>query len=129
MLTFLNECIGIFRNQFGRHDRSARSRIFVLLQSLIEEPLMSNSGVVLSTPTADTVFVNGKILTVNARDEVTDALAIRGERILSVGTRFDVEQMVGSDTKVVNLNGRTLVPGFIENHIHMTNSPQRLWVD
>jgi predicted amidohydrolase YtcJ len=90
---------------------------------------MSNSGVVLSTPTADTVFVNGKILTVNARDEVTDALAIRGERILSVGTRFDVEQMVGSDTKVVNLNGRTLVPGFIENHIHMTNSPQRLWVD
>jgi len=90
---------------------------------------MSKSEVVTSTPTADTLFVNGKVITVNSRDEVTEALAIRGDRILRVGSRSYIEKTIGPDTKVVNLNGRAIVPGFIENHIHMTNSPQRLWVD
>ena len=82
-----------------------------------------------TTPTADTLFVNGKVVTVNSRDEIVEALSIRGNRILRVGNRPYVEQTVGPNTKVVDLKGRTLVPGFIENHIHMTNSPQRLWVD
>ena len=82
-----------------------------------------------SAPAADLVFINGKVATVNSKDEVVDALAIRGARILRVGTREDVAQTIGPDTKVTNLQGRTLVPGFVENHIHMTNSPQRHWVD
>jgi predicted amidohydrolase YtcJ len=90
---------------------------------------MSNSDVVISTPTAHRAFVNGKIVTVNSKDEVTEALAVRDNRILRVGNRAYVEQTFGPDTDVVNLNGRTLIPGFIENHIHMTNSPQRLWVN
>ncbi len=90
---------------------------------------MSKSDVAVSTPTAHIVFVNGTVITVNARDEVAEALAIRGDRILPVGNRVYVEQTIGNDTKVVNLNGRTVTPGFVENHIHMTNSPQRLWLD
>ncbi|HEV8721918.1 MAG TPA: amidohydrolase [Candidatus Binatia bacterium] len=73
--------------------------------------------------------MNGRIVTVNSNNDVTEALSIRRNRILRVGDRAYVEKTVGPDTKVVNLNGRTLVPGFIENHIHMTNSPQRLWTD
>ncbi|HET8562736.1 MAG TPA: amidohydrolase family protein, partial [Candidatus Binatia bacterium] len=83
----------------------------------------------ITSPTADTVFVNGKVITVNPKDEIAEALCVRGNRILGVGARADVERNMGSNTKVVDLNGRSLVPGFIENHIHMTNSPQRLWVD
>src|SRR6266508_3342907 len=90
---------------------------------------MSRSEIAPSIPQADTVFMNGKIVTVNSNDDVTEALSIRRNRILRVGDRAYVEKTVGPDTKVVNLNGRTLVPGFIENHIHMTNSPQRLWAD
>ena len=82
-----------------------------------------------SIPTADTVFINGKIVTVNSKDEVTEALAVRGKRILRVGSREYVEKSIGPSTRVVDLAGRSLVPGFVENHIHMTNSPQRLWVD
>jgi predicted amidohydrolase YtcJ len=82
-----------------------------------------------SNPAADIVFLDGKVATVNANDEVTEALAVRGNRILCVGRRGDVEATIGPDTKVLNLKGRTLLPGFVENHIHMTNSPQRLWVD
>jgi len=90
---------------------------------------MAKAEVIVSTPTADTLFVNGKAATVNSGDEIAEALSIRGKRILRVGSRPYVEQTVGPNTKVVDLKGRTLVPGFIENHIHMTNSPQRLWVD
>jgi predicted amidohydrolase YtcJ len=78
---------------------------------------------------ADTVFINGKVATVNAKDEITEALSVRGERILRVGRREVVDPTIGPDTKVIDLQGRTLVPGFVENHIHMTNSPQRHWVD
>lgn len=90
---------------------------------------MLNSGVEASTPTADTVFVNGKVITVNSTDEVAEALAIRGERILRVGSRAYVEKTVGPGTRIIDLNGRSVVPGFVDNHIHMTNSPQRHWVD
>src|SRR5262249_2607668 len=78
---------------------------------------------------ANLVFINGKVATVNASDEVTEALAIRGNRIVRVGVRDVIQECIGPDTEVVDLKGRTLLPGFIENHIHMTNSPQRHWVD
>jgi predicted amidohydrolase YtcJ len=81
------------------------------------------------TPLADIVFLDGKVATVNAKDELTEALAVRKNRILRVGRREDVEATIGPETKVLNLKGRTLLPGFVENHIHMTNSPQRHWVD
>ena len=90
---------------------------------------MAQAEFIGSTPTADTVFINGKVVTVNSRDEIAEALSVRGNRILRVGHRPYVEQTVGPGTKVVDLKGRSLIPGFIENHIHMTNSPQRLWVD
>ena len=87
---------------------------------------MAKAEFINSTPTADALFVNGKVVTVNSCDEIAEALSIRGNRILRVGNRPYVEQTVGPNTKVVDLKGRTLIPGFIENHIHMTNSPQRL---
>ena len=78
---------------------------------------------------ADLTFVNGSVVTVNSKDEVTEALAVRGKRILRVGRREEVAAVIGPTTKIIDLRGRTLLPGFVENHIHMTNSPQRHWVD
>ena len=82
-----------------------------------------------SVPTADLAFINGKVATVNSKDEVTEALAVRGKRILRVGRRDSVDAVIGPETNIIDLQGRTLLPGFVENHIHMTNSPQRHWVD
>ena len=80
-------------------------------------------------PTADRVFLNGRVITVNPRDEVVEALAVAGERILRVGSRPYVEQTVGRSTQTVDLAGRALIPGFVDNHIHMTNAANRHWVD
>lgn len=82
-----------------------------------------------SVPAADLAFINGKVVTVNPKDEVTEALAVRGKRILRVGRNDYVGATIGAETKIIDLQGRTLLPGFVENHIHMTNSPQRHWVD
>ncbi len=90
---------------------------------------MSEHWLADATPTADRVFVNGTIVTVDSRDQVAEALAVAGNRILRVGARAYVEQTVGRNTQVVDLRGRALIPGMTENHIHMTNSPQREWVD
>ena len=80
-------------------------------------------------PAADRVFLNGKIITVSSKDEIAEALAVRGHRILRVGERSYVEQTIALNTQVVDLAGRAMIPGFIDNHIHMTNSPQRRWID
>ena len=60
---------------------------------------MAKAAVIISTPTADSLFVNGKVATVNCRDEIAEALSIRGKRILRVGNRAYVEQTVGPNTK------------------------------
>ncbi|HYU18962.1 MAG TPA: amidohydrolase [Chloroflexota bacterium] len=90
---------------------------------------MAEPSVEFPTPSADIAFVNGKVVTVNSRDEVTEALSLVGNRILRVGSRAYVQQTIGRPTRVVDLRGRAVVPGFTDNHIHMTNSPQRRWAD
>ena len=78
---------------------------------------------------ADLVLMSGSILTVNARDEVVEAGAVRGNTIIAAGSRGEVEARIAPSTRVVELHGRSVVPGFVENHIHMTNSPRRTWLD
>ena len=78
---------------------------------------------------ADLVLTGGSVLTVNTKDDVVEAVAIRGNTIVAVGSRAEVETWMAPTTRVVDLEGRSVVPGFVENHIHMTNSPRRTWLD
>lgn len=68
---------------------------------------------------ADLIFLNGFVHTVNDRDDVAEALAVRGDRILAVGGRDDVLAHRGPRTRVVDLRGGSLLPGFIEAHCHL----------
>ena len=67
---------------------------------------------------ADLVFLNGKILTVDARNSIQSALAIRGERIVAVGSDAEISLHIGDQTQVIRLDGKTVVPGLIETHCH-----------
>lgn len=68
--------------------------------------------------TADTVLVNGKIVTVDDRFAITEAIAIRGQRIVAVGTTAEIEKLKGPQTRTIDLNHRTIIPGLIDNHAH-----------
>ena len=67
---------------------------------------------------ADTAFVNGKILTGDSTSTVHQALAVRDGRILAVGTNADVRRLSGKSTRLVDLQGRSVVPGLVDSHMH-----------
>jgi len=66
----------------------------------------------------DRILVNGKIVTVDDRFTVREALAISGERIVAVGNTADIEKLKGGSTQRIDLGGRTVIPGLIDNHAH-----------
>src|SRR3954454_15784093 len=67
---------------------------------------------------ADLVFLNGNVLTIDDDQPAAEAVAVVGNRIARVGTNDDVREEVGPETRVVDLAGRTLPPGFNDNHTH-----------
>lgn len=72
-----------------------------------------------SVPTADTVFVNGTVITVDRSDSIVQAVAIRNGMILETGTKEAVSRYVGNTTKVIDLAGKTVTPGLIDSHGHL----------
>lgn len=67
---------------------------------------------------ADQIFQNGKIYTVDDQNPWAEAVAIKGEEIIFVGNAQDVEAYYGPETIVHNLDGRVMMPGFIDSHMH-----------
>jgi predicted amidohydrolase YtcJ len=66
----------------------------------------------------DQILTNGKIVTVDDHFSIAQALAIRGERIVAVGTDAEIDKLKSAATRVVDLKGRTVIPGLIDNHAH-----------
>ena len=67
---------------------------------------------------ADMVFKNGRVITMDAADRVTEAAAVRGNRIVFAGPDTEAEALTGPGTRVFDLAGRSLLPGFIDSHFH-----------
>ena len=68
---------------------------------------------------ADIIIKNGKVLTVNQTNDIVEAVAIRGDKILAVGSNADVDAYLGEGTRVIDAAGKTVLPGFIDAHIHV----------
>lgn len=69
-------------------------------------------------PAADTVIVNARVYTVNAKHPWAEAIAIRRDRILAVGSARDIAAYQGGATKTIDAGGRLVLPGFTDCHIH-----------
>ena len=69
-------------------------------------------------PSASLILVNGKVFTAGSARPWAEAVAIRGERIVAVGTSAEVRALAGPQTRVVDLNGRVVVPGINDAHVH-----------
>ena len=64
------------------------------------------------------IFINGTVLTLDADNRTTEAVAVRNGRIEAVGTSEDVKQQITGQSHIVDLQGQTVIPGFIEAHGH-----------
>jgi predicted amidohydrolase YtcJ len=99
-------------------------REFLVLRNLL--PLML-SGLLASAlaqakstvEAADRIFLNGRIYTLDESHPWADALAVKGDEIIYVGDSAGVSILTGENTQVTDLNGRMLMPGFIETHMHI----------
>jgi predicted amidohydrolase YtcJ len=81
---------------------------------------------VLAAPAADTVYRNGYVYTVDAQNSVHQAIAVRAGRIAYVGDDEGVQQHIGNTTRVVDLQGRMLMPGLVDAHMHPQSGGSRL---
>jgi len=70
---------------------------------------------------ADTVLTNGNVVTIDENKPTASAIAIVGDRIAAVGTLEEIDAWVGESTTVIDLQGMTAIPGFIEGHGHFTS--------
>ena len=66
------------------------------------------------------LFINGEVLTINNENQITEAVAVQGRYIIAVGSTDEILKLQDEDSEVVNLDGRTLLPGIIDSHLHIT---------
>jgi predicted amidohydrolase YtcJ len=69
---------------------------------------------------ADFIIVNGKIVTVDHAFSIAQAVAIKGDKIVAVGTNDEIKQLAGKRTKILDLKGATMLPGINDTHCHIS---------
>ena len=72
-------------------------------------------------PEADLVLTGGPVITLDAESRVAEAVAVRGGRVVAVGTAAEIEAMVGPGTERVDLAGRAVTPGLMDAHVHFAS--------
>ncbi|HSP45952.1 MAG TPA: amidohydrolase, partial [Chthoniobacterales bacterium] len=74
---------------------------------------------------AETVFINGNIYTMNERQPRAEAIAVKGDRIVFVGSNADAKKYQVTETKTIDLAGKTVVPGLTDSHCHIFGIGER----
>ena len=80
--------------------------------------MLASSSTCVAAQTADTVLFNGKVLTVDRDFSVQEAIAISQGRVLATGTTADIKKLADDKARMIDLGGRTVIPGLTDGHIH-----------
>src|SRR5271170_6216219 len=67
---------------------------------------------------ASTVLLNGKVLTADSKSSSAEAVAVRDGRVVAVGASADLRKLAGPGARIIDLEGRTVIPGLIDSHMH-----------
>jgi len=81
--------------------------------------LLAFSASHAAQPVADIIYTGGDIVTVNELQSSAEAVAVRGGKIAAVGCRDEIMKLKGPKTKVIDLGGKTMIPGLIDAHGHV----------
>ena len=76
---------------------------------------------------ADLVLFNGNIITVDPRDTISHAIAVRDGLISKTGTDEQIQELIGPHTNVIDLKGKTVTPGLVDSHIHVIQYGKQAW--
>ena len=97
-------------------------RLLLLLASVL---LLTLTTAQPRVQTADVVFKNGNVYTANDTAPGAQAIAVKADRIVFVGSNAAAQKFIGKDTRVVDLKGNTVLPGFTDSHQHLSGVGQR----
>jgi predicted amidohydrolase YtcJ len=80
---------------------------------------------------ADLILTNGKVITMDAQESISQAIAVKFGKIIAVGKNSDIAKFVGKETETMDLMGKTVIPGFIDSHGHFLNegSSREIYTD
>jgi predicted amidohydrolase YtcJ len=93
-------------------------RVFILFGLLLFGAAHISSQ---QSPSADLVVLRGRVWTVDTTHPQAEALAIHGSRIIAVGSDADMAKWIGPGTKQIDAQGKSVLPGFIDAHVHFTS--------
>ncbi len=87
--------------------------------------LVAISAMRLHAQSADTLFLNGNVYTANEKQPYAEAIGVKGDRIVFVGTNPGAQKFRGEKTRIVDLHGATVTPGFTDSHCHIFGIGER----
>ena len=102
--------------------KNEQSKILGMLVLLVIWVMNASTFVSAQEQIADVIYTGGDIVTMNDIHPTAEALAIKDGKILRVGSKADMDTCKGKDTKTIDLQGKTLLPGFIDAHGHVFNA-------
>jgi len=97
----------------------SRQRDAANAESMIHKSAQSLRHIAQTATTADTIYINGQVITVNDDQPEASAIAIKEGVIIAVGDRADVAGLATETTQIIDLEGKTVVPGFFDPHGHL----------
>lgn len=77
---------------------------------------------ILLAQAPDLIVFNGKVVTVDSNFTITEAFAVRDGRVVAIGANTDIEKLANDSTKRLNLDGKTVIPGLCDSHVHPTGA-------
>lgn len=80
--------------------------------------LLTTSVILRAAEPADFILRNAKVTTVDAKFSLAQAIAVRGDKILAVGSNADIAKLAGPSTRIVDAKGRMVIPGLMDSHTH-----------
>ncbi len=108
--------------QFCLNQWGAVMRILSLCSLLLSFGTCNYSAQRVYSQEIDLILHHGKLVTVDANFTLAEAVAIRGERIVSVGSNDEILKLATDQTLLVDLAGKTVLPGLIDSHVHATGA-------
>jgi len=100
--------------------KTIRRRTFLkMIAAASTAPLLKPLSVLAVQPEASLVLFNGSIITVDGSDSVAEAIAVRGDRILAVGSTPQIKSFAGRNSTLIDLQGKAVTPGLIDSHAHL----------
>jgi predicted amidohydrolase YtcJ len=89
--------------------------------------LLSTIFSAIGSNDADLILFNGKIITIDTKDNIYEAIAIKNGKIIQLGGNAEIKSLAGLNCRLIDLKGKTVTPGLIDSHYHMMYYGQQFW--